>query len=306
MAKKTIARKTPKKAAVNKKPIKKTPARKAAAKKATPKAAVKKKAAAARKPAAKQSSALKVTATKKIVTKAPKKTVKKASFRALEAKFTGPADSAQGVIVIDPGHGGTTTVGHSSPNNATALPSGTLEKTMTLDMALRVRAALNESAPNVRVVLTRNSDVNVGIVDRARTAANNDADLFLCIHFNDYNGSARGTETWIRAGSHGNINLAQDQAFADRIQQAVYSSIRALDAGTHDRGVKPDDQRPDALGVLNEASLGTAQNGCRSCLVEMEFIDVPAVDSLFNTSPNADANKDSIAQAITEALIASL
>jgi N-acetylmuramoyl-L-alanine amidase len=39
-------------------------------------------------------------------------------------------------IVIDPGHGGTTTVGDSSPNNATG-PTGLLEKTLTLQVAQR-------------------------------------------------------------------------------------------------------------------------------------------------------------------------
>jgi|HubBroStandDraft_6_1064221.scaffolds.fasta_scaffold422115_1 N-acetylmuramoyl-L-alanine amidase len=99
------------------------------------------------------------------------------------------------VIVIDPGHGGTSPVGGSSPNNATALPSGILEKTMTLDMAKRIRSAIAGKTADVEVVLTRSTDVNIGIGDRARTSANNRADLFLSIHFNAFNRVARGVDS---------------------------------------------------------------------------------------------------------------
>ncbi len=49
---------------------------------------------------------------------------------------------ATGIVVIDPGHGGTGgTLGGSDPNHAVS-PSGVLEKTMTLQMGLLVRDAL--------------------------------------------------------------------------------------------------------------------------------------------------------------------
>ena len=63
-------------------------------------------------------------------------------------------------IVIDPGHGGTTTTGNSSHNNATG-PNGTKEKSVTLDLGVRVAELLVNQGYNV--LLTRNSDVNLGL-----------------------------------------------------------------------------------------------------------------------------------------------
>ncbi|MFL6331777.1 MAG: N-acetylmuramoyl-L-alanine amidase, partial [Pyrinomonadaceae bacterium] len=45
------------------------------------------------------------------------------------------------VVVLDPGHGGETAVGGSSPNNATG-PNKLLEKNLTLDLARRVQKIL--------------------------------------------------------------------------------------------------------------------------------------------------------------------
>lgn len=44
----------------------------------------------------------------------------------------------------------------------------------------------------------------------------------------------------------------------------------------------------------------------RACLPEVEFIDVPAVDSLLNTGPSAEAVKSDLADAIAHALMESL
>jgi|GEM_PF-2616235 len=211
------------------------------------------------------------------------------------------------IIVLDPGHGGTTTVGGSSPNNATSF-SGVLEKTMTLDMAKRIRLALNAQAPEVEVILTRVTDVNVGITDRAQVSANQQADLFLSIHFNATIG-ARGVETWIRGIGRGNINFAADRAFAQKIQAAMVSAIRVHDAATPDRGVKSDDDRAQGIGVLNDVSLGNTNGAIhlsRACLAEIEFIDHPAVDRLFNTGPNMEAVRDGVACAIASALLTEL
>ena len=73
------------------------------------------------------------------------------------------------VVVIDPGHGGPSTppsVGGSSWNNATANPSGILEKTMTLDYGLLLRDRLkdlrSQGKLHLWIHMTRDSDVNLG------------------------------------------------------------------------------------------------------------------------------------------------
>jgi N-acetylmuramoyl-L-alanine amidase len=125
------------------------------------------------------------------------------------------------------------------------------------------------------------------------------ADCLLSIHFNAFDKRARGVETLIRPQESGNVNHADDKAFAQRIQRAVFDVIKAHDPKTVNRGVK--DQK---LAVLNDVSLGNTEGGnCRACLVEIEFIDVEAVDKLLNTNPNADAVRREIAEAIAGAII---
>ncbi len=202
------------------------------------------------------------------------------------------------VVVIDPGHGGTTTVGGSSPNNAHS-PSGVLEKNMTLDLAQRVETAIATKPHPPRVILTRTTDVNLGLAARANVARDNNAQLFLSIHFNGLDGVARGVVTLVSPAAV-NFNLAEDIAFAQRIQDGVFRIVSRHDTGTRDRGVVQ-----QALGVLRDNRLGNtrANHPCRACLAEIEFIDVPAVDRLLNLNANADTVKDEIADAIADAIM---
>jgi N-acetylmuramoyl-L-alanine amidase len=209
---------------------------------------------------------------------------------------------ATGTIVIDPGHGGTTNIDGSDANHAVS-PSGALEKNMTLDFALRVRDALTAAAPGVKVVLTRTTDTNLSLSARANVARDNKANIFLSIHFNGFNGAARGVETLVRPIDAGNVNHAEDVELAQRVLTRVFNAVKARDAGTKDRGVK--DQR---LGVLRDDQLGNtaAVHPCRACLLEIEFIDVPAVDALLNTGPSATTVRNEIAAAIKDALLEQL
>jgi N-acetylmuramoyl-L-alanine amidase len=212
--------------------------------------------------------------------------------------------ATQGTIVIDPGHGGAAQVGSSSPNNARGPVSGTLEKELTLAMAKLVRDSLADRAPGVRIELTRNTDTNLDLSERAKVARELKADLFLSIHFNGSEGhNARGVETLIRPKAAGNVNHEEDRRFAERIQTAVHGAIKALDDGTKNRGVK--DQ---VLGVLRDDFLGNsiANHPCRACLCEIEFLDVPTVDKLFNVGPQADAVRSRVADAIAGALLEEL
>ncbi len=206
-----------------------------------------------------------------------------------------------GIIVIDPGHGGKLEIGGSSANNATGT-SGVLEKNITLRMAFLVREQLvllaASTGDNLDIILTREKDENIGLAARAEIAKKKKADLFLSIHCNAFDGKARGTETLISPVSSGNTNHAAEKAFAQLIQTAVFNAIKSHDPKAKDRGVK--DQK---LAVLRDAVLGTKTRGC---LVELEFIDVKAVDHLINTGPQAAQVRQDIARAIAEALIAAL
>ena len=208
---------------------------------------------------------------------------------------------ATGTVVIDPGHGGTGNIGGSDGNHAVS-PSGVKEKDLTLILANLVKTELQSAATagghTINILMTRTGDVNLSLADRAHVARTNHAGRFLSIHLNAFNGVSRGVETYVRRAQD-NVNLADDKRFAGNIQSAVLNTIKSADAGTHDRGVKE-----ERFGVLNDASLGNTSGGhCRACLLEVEFLDVPAVDVLLNTGPNATAVRGQIAKAIAGAII---
>jgi len=211
---------------------------------------------------------------------------------------------ATATIVIDPGHGGKGSIGGSDGNHAVSA-SGVKEKDLTLILANLVKSELQSAAASgghtLNVIMTRTNDVNLSLADRAHVARTNHADRFLSIHLNAFNGVTRGVETYIRRPQD-NVNLEDDRRFARRIQNAVFDVIEGFDSGSKDRGVKE-----EKFGVLNDVSLGNTNGGnCRACLLEVEFLDVPAVDKLLNTGSNAGTVRQNIAQAIAKAIIKDL
>ncbi|HEX8152558.1 MAG TPA: N-acetylmuramoyl-L-alanine amidase [Thermoanaerobaculia bacterium] len=207
----------------------------------------------------------------------------------------------QGTIVLDAGHGGTANIGGSDANHAVSV-SGVTEKEITLDIALRVRDALAQKAAaeghSIKIVMTREKDENLGLAERASLAKKHDADLLLSIHCNGFNKQTRGTETLVLPTEKGNLNIAADKAFAQRVQTAVLLSIKKHDPKAKDRQVKE-----QSLGVLRDVHHGPRT---RACLLELEFIDVPEVDELLVSGPKATEVRADIAASIAHALIASL
>jgi N-acetylmuramoyl-L-alanine amidase len=94
-------------------------------------------------------------------------------------------------VVIDAGHGGFDRGG--IPGQRVA------EKTMTLDVAQRLRSVLE--ANGYRVVMTRNSDVFVPLPTRVAIANSYRDAIFICIHFNSAKRvGANGIETYFYSG----------------------------------------------------------------------------------------------------------
>jgi N-acetylmuramoyl-L-alanine amidase len=91
-------------------------------------------------------------------------------------------------IVIDPGHGGKDpgARGHR----------GTEEKDITLKVALKLRDLLRKQS-GVRVLMTREQDEFIELVDRAKFANRQEADLFVSIHVNSHpQRSVKGIEIY--------------------------------------------------------------------------------------------------------------
>jgi len=77
-------------------------------------------------------------------------------------------------IVLDPGHGGA--------QEGAISPDGHFEKSIALDVARRLKAALEKDGDEV--LLTRNEDVLLALSDRVSLANQAQPDLFISLHLN--------------------------------------------------------------------------------------------------------------------------
>lgn len=80
-------------------------------------------------------------------------------------------------IVIDPGHGG-------KDPGAPGKTKATSEKHIVLKISKLFGEKIKNAYPDVKVIYTRDSDVFIGLHERAMVARRNNADLFVSIHCN--------------------------------------------------------------------------------------------------------------------------
>ena len=108
-------------------------------------------------------------------------------------------------LVIDAGHGG---------EDPGCRGKKSQEKTVTLNVALKLGKLISDNYDDVQVIYTRKTDVFVEVYKRAVIANNNHADLFISIHCNAAeNKSAHGVETWVMglAKSDANMEVARKE-----------------------------------------------------------------------------------------------
>jgi len=122
-------------------------------------------------------------------------------------------------IVVDAGHGGEEDGAHGR--------EGTLEKTITLNVARRLKAAL-EARLGSRVILTRDADQTVGLDERAAVANNNKADLFISLHANaSVRPAMTGAEVFY-------LSLEEYGEQAQRVAHGESESLPVFGGGTRD------------------------------------------------------------------------
>ncbi len=92
------------------------------------------------------------------------------------------------IIVVDAGHGG--------KDPGAVGPRGTREKDINLSIALQLEKVFKKDK-NYKVILTRDDDTFVELVERANIANQNKADLFISVHCNaNLNRNASGFEVY--------------------------------------------------------------------------------------------------------------
>lgn len=106
-------------------------------------------------------------------------------------------------VVIDAGHGGHDPGTISSDGKVK-------EKSINLDVALKLGAKIKSAYPGVKVIYTRSKDVFIPLAERAEIANRNRADLFISIHVNSVKGSskANGIETFVMGTDKSESNMA--------------------------------------------------------------------------------------------------
>ena len=127
---------------------------------------------------------------------------------------TGPAyavdKDGRFVLVIDPGHGG---------KDPGAVNGKNQEKTINLNVALKMGKLIEENCKDVKVIYTRKTDVFVELYKRADIANKANADMFISVHTNSAkNKSANGAETYLlgveenRTSANLNVALEENKA----------------------------------------------------------------------------------------------
>ena len=148
------------------------------------------------------------------------------------------------LIVIDPGHGGSSTG---------ALGGNSMEKNITLAISLKLRAVLESYG--ARVVMTRDNDTDVDLYARPRMANELRADLFVSIHNDSFTSNVRGTTTYYHKGDQN----------AHALALAVQREIMAV-SGIPSKGALSD-------GVLYQNGLAVLRDSrMPAILVEVAYI----------------------------------
>ena len=114
------------------------------------------------------------------------------------------------ILVIDPGHGG---------KDPGAVNGKNQEKTINLNVALKMGKLIEDNCKDVKVIYTRKTDVFVELYKRADIANKAGADMFISIHTNSAKSkSANGAETYLlgveesRASANLNAALEENKA----------------------------------------------------------------------------------------------
>jgi N-acetylmuramoyl-L-alanine amidase len=226
----------------------------------------------------------------------PKKTVEKsdpAKDKDVSTANTPTLSRGIKVVVIDPGHGGDDTgaIGRK----------GTREKDITLQIARRVKTLLEKHG--IKVILTRNSDKTMDLIDRTKIANAANADLFLSIHCNaNVKSKFTGVEVFYLNNSSDtystrladrenkvlgkqisdlefiltdlsmNVNIGDSIILANMMQKSLVKALRSKYSNIVDRGV-----RRAVFHVLLYARMPAV-------LVETSFLSNPTEEARLRTS----------------------
>jgi N-acetylmuramoyl-L-alanine amidase len=188
-------------------------------------------------------------------------------------------------VVIDAGHGG---------GDGGTQVFGLVEKELTLDLALRLAAALE--ARGVPVVLTRRNDANLPLEDRVAIAVAHPGAVFLSLHFNRFESpTVRGVEAYVSS---------PDEAVEVRLEPGD-APRQYRDRRSAELGARLAEAAAAAVGMpsrgVREAGFHVTRHApAPAVLLECGFLSNPE-DARLAAKP---AYRQKMAEALAEALAA--
>lgn len=237
--------------------------------------------------------------------------VRKCIYTVLLAMLILPLQSF--TVVVDAGHGG-----HDA--GAVGLVTGLQEKDLNLAVAKALAAKIQAKYPEVKVVLTRDTDVFLPLQERADIVnkCKDNAKLFISIHTNAAdNRNAKGAETFILGTERMEDNLdvamrensvmklEEDQTVYQGFDNSIESYIM-FELMQHDYMdnslVFAEKVQNEFVGTLQRANRGVRQaafwvllkSACPGVLVEMGFISNEEEEKWLATEAGQKAVANSI------------
>ena len=213
---------------------------------------------------------------------------KKAIDPALRAYAYVPSKMPQ-VVVLDPGHGG---------NDSGAVgPSKIYEKTVVLDISMRVRRHLESR--KIKVRMTRTGDTRPSLPQRSAYASRFAADLFISIHADGAGDpAANGVETFVLTapGCESSNHYGKGGDLSERPGN-LFDSASAVLGHVLQSNLLKSSRRKDR--GLRRARFAVLKNSpCPAALVECGFVTNPAEEKLLNSSAYREAVARGIANGI--------
>jgi N-acetylmuramoyl-L-alanine amidase len=197
------------------------------------------------------------------------------------------------VVFVDAGHGG--------KMDGASGPRGVREKAITLQIAKRLKQEL-EKRLGAKVLLTRDTDVDIDIYDRMRRANEAKAEVFVSVHCNamppgPYRANTRGIETYFLSaeatGKEAEAVAARENAEARKAQVGADPLTNILNDLAQTEAHHDASLLAYAVHQRLIKDLGTADRGVHQApFIVLMGAEMPAilVEAGFLTSP-AEAQK---------------
>jgi N-acetylmuramoyl-L-alanine amidase len=225
-------------------------------------------------------------------------------------------------IVIDAGHGGKDPGAHGVSSN---------EKTVALSIAKKLRNAINDQFPAIRVIMTRADDTFIPLNHRSEIANDIHANLFISIHCNSSpEGTAviphkqKGVKVLVygfhRKGEQMEAVRENSSIYEEKNYKETYQSYDESDPANlivlnaymqkyRKQSILFGDLLMDqfkstgdrvTLGVKEQSVLVLAHSGMPAVLIETGFINNQSEEDYLNSATGQAEIVDSIVKAIRE------